>query len=320
MAVFGDAYISNTNMEGPIALPRSFKVLNYILKSAVRSRILSPATGLEEGLEANMSQVARTLQASEDIIAEALKVSNQDSVFSFIRIVKQKVETLPVGDSLVLPVAVEGIEFLMLLDKLSASHFTVVVIQTDPNSLRHHVASATIAPPDIHYRTCMVLNDVPTANVLDNVFWLALYNLKVNVHPGDMARFYDILLPFLTGKPLDVSLLEAERAAQGLSKLAVDESTIVKADMHTSFPTLSGAPAGVAVAGVTTGVAAAAVGEVEKVEGEADYPHMYGSFAAPLHSQTHYTRLYMEALTMLLRLKGLSEERAQQVGQAYLMD
>jgi len=56
----------------------------------------------------------------------------------------------------------------------------------------------------------MVLSGVPKKNALDDVFWVAVYNLAVHSHEGDTDRFYDILVPFMTGKPLEVSLVEAE--------------------------------------------------------------------------------------------------------------
>jgi len=49
--------------------------------------------------------------------------------------------------------------------------------------------------------------------VFDDVFWTAVYNLAVNTHHGDTVEFYDVLLPFLTGKPLEESLVESENAA-----------------------------------------------------------------------------------------------------------
>jgi hypothetical protein len=61
----------------------------------------------------------------------------------------------------------------------------------------------------------MVLNNINKKCALDDVFWLAVYNMAVHVHPGDTVKFYDVLIPFLTGKPLEVSLVEAERASLG---------------------------------------------------------------------------------------------------------
>jgi hypothetical protein len=62
----------------------------------------------------------------------------------------------------------------------------------------------------------MVLTDVAKKNVLDDVFWMALYNMSINFHEGDTDKFYDVLIPFLTGKPLEASLVEAENAAAGV--------------------------------------------------------------------------------------------------------
>ena len=63
------------------------------------------------------------------------------------------------------------------------------------------------------YRTCMVLAGIPKKNMLDDVFWLALYNLSLHSEEGDTDKFYDTLLPFITGKPLESSLVDAENAA-----------------------------------------------------------------------------------------------------------
>ena len=36
---------------------------------------------------------------------------------------------------------------------------------------------------------------------LDDVWWMAVYNLSITSADADTQRFYDILLPFLTGTP-----------------------------------------------------------------------------------------------------------------------
>jgi hypothetical protein len=58
----------------------------------------------------------------------------------------------------------------------------------------------------------MVLDNVPEAQALDDVFWMAVYNLVLAGHANDTDRFYDILLPFLTGKSVEESLVEADTA------------------------------------------------------------------------------------------------------------
>ena len=55
----------------------------------------------------------------------------------------------------------------------------------------------------LQFRSSMVLDNVPQAQALDDVFWMAVYNLALGGGSGDGAdtrRFYDVLLPFLTGK------------------------------------------------------------------------------------------------------------------------
>jgi hypothetical protein len=42
---------------------------------------------------------------------------------------------------------------------------------------------------------------------------MACYNMTIHQHMNDMHKFYDILIPFLTGKSLEASLVEAEEAA-----------------------------------------------------------------------------------------------------------
>lgn len=107
----------------------------------------------------------------------------------------------------------EESEILLLLERTSERSFTLVVINTDPQrGLRFHSFSPAVKPSKLVFRTCMVLAGIPKKNALDDVFWMALYNLSMSSNEGDMAKFYDVLLPFLTDKPLEVSLVEAERA------------------------------------------------------------------------------------------------------------
>ena len=114
------------------------------------------------------------------------------------------------GESLLLPLVVESSEMALLLTRTRDTTYRFVVIQTDPvGGLRYHAVSPAAAPPKLKYRTCLVLHGVPKKSALDNVFWMAVYNLALNSHVGDTHRFYDVLLPFLTGKPLEASLVEA---------------------------------------------------------------------------------------------------------------
>ena len=117
-----------------------------------------------------------------------------------------------VGETLLLPAIVEGSELLLLLVRKSEKYFDLVVVATNPGSaLQHHAVNAAVAPPGIHFRTCMVVHDVDKKLATDDVFYAALFNLTCRNMgkdtTGDMRRFYDVLIPFVTGKPLEQTLV-----------------------------------------------------------------------------------------------------------------
>ena len=164
-----------------------------------------------------LSDSLHTMQQSAIIfklMVRMLKTPTESQLLSFLRKLKKFLLNINTGEALLLPAFIESKELIILLERNNERVFKVVIIQTDPYSgLRHHTTSPAALLPHITYRTCMVLNDVPKKNVLDDVFWMALYNMAIHHHEGDTDKFYDVLLPFLTGKPLETSLVEAENAA-----------------------------------------------------------------------------------------------------------
>ena len=64
----------------------------------------------------------------------------------------------------------------------------------------------------------MVLDFVPKHNALDDVFWMALFNMAIKPNKGDCHKFYDVLLPFLIGKPLEEAIVSAEKAEDNWKK------------------------------------------------------------------------------------------------------
>jgi hypothetical protein len=88
------------------------------------------------------------------------------------------------------------------------------VINTNPEGgLKHHAVSADTGCAKLKFRSSMVLDNVPETQALDDVFWMAVYSLTMSSTANDTARFYNILLPFLTGRSLEESLVEAHTAA-----------------------------------------------------------------------------------------------------------
>ena len=134
------------------------------------------------------------------------------------------------------------------------------------------------------YRTCLVLTGIHKKNVMDDVFWMAVYNLSLSSTEGDMDRFYEILIPFVTGKPLEVSLVESELAAN---------STCEKASpSQAPAPPIPTAHSGRGLPG-------------------------FGPWRTPQRAKTQYVRCLYHAIHFILRRRrGVSPLRCKQVGLA----
>ena len=259
--------------------------------------------GLSRAARVGLSDVLHVLDHSAEvfkIMTKMLKAPSETQLVNFLRKLRKLLQEMHVGEALLLPALVESNELLLLLHRMTERVFTVVVIQTDAlTGLRNHSAAAAGFAPEIRYRTCMVLREVPKKNVLDDVFWSALYNLSIHSHDGDMNKFYDVLIPFLTGKPLEISLVEAEAAA-------------------TKLVDALGASAGMELA-PCTGLSAASNGRIvqdsksKRSKMEAELFSCAGDWRVPQRSKTSYVRCIFEALHYLLRLHGLSALQAKQV-------
>ena len=215
VGAFGDAYIERTGYEGASCLAWSYSVLNYAVKRSLKNQqpLLGGMSLRERGAVSDIVHIVDKSSPVFKHMLRLLKALSDAQLVSYLRKLRKLLQGVQVGDSLLLPAIVAGTELLLLLDRTSERAFTVVIIQTDAyNGLAYHAVSSAVAAPEIRFRTCLVLSDIPKKNVLDDVFWMALYNMSLHNTDGDLAKFYDILLPFLTGKPLETSLVEAELA------------------------------------------------------------------------------------------------------------
>jgi hypothetical protein len=105
---------------------------------------------------------------------------NESTLLSFLRKIKTGIEGIAVKQSVLVPVSIGQRDVLLLLERVSDRSFTVVVINTSTaGGLQFHASSPLEALPQIKYRTCMVLKDVPKKNVYDDVFWMALFNMAI---------------------------------------------------------------------------------------------------------------------------------------------
>jgi thiol-disulfide isomerase/thioredoxin len=227
VATFGDAFIEGTPFEGSSCLAWSFTVLNHAFQSMLRSDLADTyLVGLDSKARGTVSDVMHVLNKSAAMfkhMARLLKNPNTAQLMGFLRKIKKAVGKVTVGETLLLPAIIEGTELLLLMVRKSEKYFDLVVVATDPSlPLQHHAVNAAKGGPSIHFRTCLVVGDIDKKSMLCDVFWSALYNLTARSAAkdttGDMKRFYELLIPFITGKPLEQTLIDVEtKDADGTS-------------------------------------------------------------------------------------------------------
>ena len=222
VATFGDCFIEGTMFEGSSCLAWSFQVIDLIFQ-----RMLGDQDSLFEAPAAlptrmALGDVAHVFAKSAPVfkeMARLLRTPNNAQLMSFLRKLHNHIAAVPEGEMILLPSIIQGSEILLLLERNTERSYTLTVINTDPLAgLSHHAVSPAVKPNRLMYRTCLVLSGIQKKNALDDVFWMAVYNLSLSENEGDMDRFYEVLLPFITGKPLEVSLVEAEEAAANASE------------------------------------------------------------------------------------------------------
>jgi hypothetical protein len=220
---FGDCYMK-VAAAGRVSetFPIDYVVLNSAINKMVKQKILINAScGIDQNALKGLSSALEIMNDSVAIFkqfATILTTKSENGLMEYLQKVTKIIFSLnkesKEKNAILLPLLIEKTPVMLYVERESERFFTFVVIQTNPSGgLGNHAVSSTVSPPVIKYRTCLVLSDVPKKNALDNVFWAAVYNLAVRSHDGDMNRFYDILLPFLTGKPLEDSLVVAEKYA-----------------------------------------------------------------------------------------------------------
>lgn len=293
-------------------------MINFALQRMLKNPLFSKEDfGLDYSARVALSDSLHIMQQSAAVfklMVRMLKTPTESQLLSFLRKLKKLLQAVNVGETLMLPGYVEGGELIILLERTSERLFKVVIVQTDPFfGLRHHTTSPVAQMPHVTYRTCMVLNDVPKKNVLDDVFWMALYNMAIHHHEGDTDKFYDVLIPFLTGKPLEASLVEAENAAAAANPtpeaLSGEKADPVETTAcEESKESLALAPTAVA-AGPAVETVAGAAAEGSK----AGVPENCGEWRLPQRSNTAYVRCTLEAFHFLLRRRNVTELQAKQV-------
>ena len=277
VAAFGDAHVEGTSLEASSLLAWSHAVLDVALRRCLRQQAPFLA-GLPRLAAQAAADAAHVFSRSAPLmkgLVRLLRNPGGPQLCAWLRAIKKKLADADVGESLLLPLLVEGRELLLVVERPSERTFTVVVVATAPTrALRHHAVDAADGRK-VKFRSALVLANVPKKNALDDVFWAAAYNLAVHAHDGDTRRFYDVLLPFLTGKTLEASLVEAERDARDGGEPAGDGDDAFDAR-------------------------AAAAGR-------------RGAWRSPQRSETAYVRCLFDALHYLMLRRGCRSRDAKQV-------
>lgn len=178
---FGDAFVQGLCYEGTGSVAWSYKVVLYALRriSLPGHPILSAGL-VEPRQRAALSDLLHTLSQSETIVGWVHKLFdkeiNNSKVLSFLRKFREVMRGGAVGERLFLPCRVnKGANVAMIVERVSAAFFRFVVVQTDPLMLSYHSTKAGDGTPKLKYRTCLVLDKVPRAQAMDDVFWPAIF-------------------------------------------------------------------------------------------------------------------------------------------------
>ena len=223
-ALFGDAFIEGSTFEGQSAMPWSFAVFNLAVQTMLADQaslvsIMSGGSAVRSAV-ADVLYVMRRSAPCFTMMQRLLKAPNDGQLFWFLRKLKKLLAGLGVGETMLAPAFVGGQEILFLIRRKTTGVFRFVVINTDPErGLKHHEVTADTPGSKLRFRSSMVLDNVPESQALDDVFWMAVYNLTLTSDPADTDRFYDILLPFLTGRSVEESLVEAHSAGEAEQQL-----------------------------------------------------------------------------------------------------
>ena len=208
---FGNAYIAGTELENQSVLAWSYNVLMHAFKRALTEQETF-LQGFGNTERTAISDVLHVMEQSKLVFKHMLmlmKFASETQLLTFLRRVKKLLSGLDVGEMLLLPIMVEGDEMIFLVERTTPQLYTLVLISTDVDGgLRWHPVTPEFAPK-LKYRSAIVFPSIPKKSALDDVFWMAVYNALIN---GNFTHhhFYEVLLPFCTGKPLESSLVEME--------------------------------------------------------------------------------------------------------------
>lgn len=212
-----------------MALPVVSKVLEAVLDPEDAEPIAPPAEFVQlfkdfgfsvDEMQA-LNAVSRVMRDGAKLAAKfKLAMRGGAQILQFLKLLKKRTAALQVGDSMVVPGA-SGykhpisqkwikVSLMYIIERTTEQSCRFVVVNTDVDGgLAYHESSAAVAAPTISFKVCMALDDVSMSRVQDDAWWLFVLKLVSDNKSVASTRLYDLLLPWLTDKPLEQSFAAA---------------------------------------------------------------------------------------------------------------
>ncbi len=220
MAEFGDAYLEGTGLDslGDLGLSCSF------LSLAFETMLLTNCYGLLSEFNHEVMQSINyfngLLKNANDLFRRfALVLKNGPSqLIHFMKRLKKLLGSLQEGQSLLIPGGINSSLLLYLVEYEGENNYRFVVVNTDPNKgLDYHPTTAEFSPK-LMYQTVLIVKNITKSKMMNDAFWLMLFNLSTQNSPHNTSdKLYNLLLPFLVDKPLEQVVYESECELNSIS-------------------------------------------------------------------------------------------------------
>jgi thiol-disulfide isomerase/thioredoxin len=228
-AQFADPYLEGTDMEGG-RVQTSLRLVDEMLSRLVDGNSPNKAllTLWSEARGGTINYVREKIGPCMELAMAQQKIEEPAQLGQFVNFVMGKILGVEEGDMLLLPGgwfdgSSTNAYVLHVLERTSVDTFSLVtcnpgdvverpgVGRRENVGIAHHPSFVGHAPK-MKYQTCLRLDNIPQDRIADPAFLAMLFNLRKET--GDeshMAQIlYDVLLPWLVGKPLMLALQQQD--------------------------------------------------------------------------------------------------------------
>ena len=203
---FGDAFLEGTGLDSGDVAP-SIAVLSLVFsKLRDEADVASEAIGEKEW--AAVDHVSEVLKEAKEMSRRfTLAKKNPQQLIAFMKYFRGRLEGVKEGEMLLVPAGIDAHPIILCVERTSASTYRLTLTNTHPLAgLSYHAVSPS-SPPKLRYRTSLTVDDIPSARMLDDAWWVLLFKLTVMQSKQNRPdKVYDWLLPWMADKPLDAVL------------------------------------------------------------------------------------------------------------------